>query len=58
MATRKHRRSSTKKSGGDGKTLKKMLSIMRKKNPKITMKNARRRLNQMLSSMKHPGSKF
>ncbi len=47
MATRK-----------SGSALKRMLSAMKKKNPKMTKKNAQRRLNRLLKSMSNRKSKF
>ena len=38
--------------------LNKALRIMKKKNPRMTMKNARKRLDRMLASMGEKGSKF
>ena len=47
MATRK-----------SGSAFKRILSAMKKKNPKMTKKNAQRRLKRLLNSISNPNSKF
>jgi hypothetical protein len=56
--TRKARKSGSKTRKAGNSIEKKLYSIMKKKNPSLTMVAVRKRLNRMLASAAEPGSKF